>query len=301
MTPIRLVVACFGLLAAAAAARAAEISVAPVLRIETGMHGAAINGIAADEADHQLVTVSDDKTARVWSATDGTLLTTIRAPVGPGAEGGLYAATLSPSGKTIVVGGYTGIDWDGSASIYLYSRVDGAWLGRIALGPGTDAVNRLAFSPNGRFIAVATNDRRGLRIIDTGGQKLSIVDSDYGDAIEWVDFAADGRLVASALDGEVRLYDAAFKKLATWHAPKGEKPYAAVFDRSGGSVAVGLLGGGGVVVLDGHSLKQKAAFRGAAGKPGALSVVAWSADGGTLYAAGTYGDPSGRKRVRAWP
>ena len=31
----------------------------------------------------------------------------LRGPIGDGPEGGLYAVALSPSGKTIAVGGYT--------------------------------------------------------------------------------------------------------------------------------------------------------------------------------------------------
>ena len=69
--------------------------------------------------------------------------------------------------------------------------------------------------PDGRFIAVATNDRRGLRIVDTRAQHVTTVDTDYSDAIEWVDFASDGRLVTSSLDGTVRLYDPTFKRVAT--------------------------------------------------------------------------------------
>src|SRR5215469_14091063 len=84
-------------------AHAADIPVNPMLRIETGMHGAAINGIAADPASQQIVTVSDDKTMRVWSAQDGQLLQTGRAPAASGPEGALYALALSPSGKTVAV------------------------------------------------------------------------------------------------------------------------------------------------------------------------------------------------------
>ncbi len=293
---------CLGLcLVAATRPLAAEIPTTPFLRIETGMHGAAINDIAVDEADKEVVTVSDDKTLRVWSATDGALVTTVRAPIGPGPEGGLYAVALSPSGKTIVVGGYTGITWDDSASLYLYNRQAGTWLGRIALGAGTDAINRLAFSADGRYIAVAANDRRGLRIVDTRAQHVTTVDTDYGDAIEWVDFAADGRLVTSSLDGTVRLYDPTFKRTATWQAPAGARPYATIFSDNGAAVAVGLLGGRAVEVLDGHTLKLLAEAKGARGKTGALSLVAWSADSKTLYGAGTYSDDSGRKFVRAWP
>ncbi len=298
---------CLGLLLFAAAmgwcggAAAADIPTAPFLRIETGMHGAAINGIAVDETDKQIVTVSDDKTLRLWSETSGELLDTLRAPIGPGPEGGLYAAALSPSGKTIVAGGYTGITWDGSASIYLYNRKAGTWLGRIGLGAGTDAINHLAFSPDGHYIAVATNDRHGLRIVDTRALKIDIVDSDYGDAIEWVDFAPDGRLVTTSLDGKVRLYDAGFKRIATWRDKAGSKPLAAVFSKSGAAIAVGFLDAAKVMLLNGSNLTQPAEIDGAKGQTGAISLVAWSADSAYVYGAGTYGDHSGAKFVRIWP
>lgn len=292
----------FGLMAVApAGAGATGIPTVPFLRIETGMHGAAINDIAVDEADKAIVTASDDKTLRVWSESDGRLITTMHAPIGPGPEGGLYAVALSPTGKTIVAGGYTGISWDGGSSIYLYNRATGTWLGRIALGAGTDAINHLAFSPDGHDIAVATNDRRGLRIIDTRAQRINIVDSDYDDAILWVNFAPDGRLVTTSLDGLVRLYDARFKRVATWRAPRGTKPYEASFSPNGAIVAVGLLDGHSVELLDGHSLKRLAAADGGRDRTGALSLVAWSADGQTLYGAGTYSDDKGRKYVRVWP
>ena len=72
----------------------AEIPTAPILRIETGMHGASINGIAVDQAHQQLVTVSDDKTVRIWSIADGQPVATARGPIGPGQEGALYAVDV---------------------------------------------------------------------------------------------------------------------------------------------------------------------------------------------------------------
>jgi WD40 repeat protein len=287
--------------AASGRAGAADIPTAPFLRIETGMHGAAINGIAVDEADHEIVTVSDDKTLRLWSEASGDLVNTLRAPIGPGPEGGLYAAALSPSGKTIVTGGYTGITWDQGSSIYLYNRAAGTWLGRIGLGVGTDAINHLAFSPDGRYIAVATNDRRGLRIVDTHALKIDIVDRDYADAIEWVDFAPDGRLVTTSLDGGVRLYDAGFKRIALWKDKAGAKPLAAVFNHTGAVVAVGFLDAAKIVLLSAKTLGQPAEIAGAGDKTGALSLVAWSADSAYVYGAGTYGNRAGEKFVRIWP
>ena len=144
------------LAASAGAAHAGDIPTAPILRIETGTHEAAINDIAVDQADQQVVTVSDDKTLRIWSSVNGEAVGTARGPIGPGSEGELYAVALSPSGKTIAVGGDTGIAWDGSAEIYLFNREHASWLGRIGLGTiRADAINHLAFSPDGHYLAVA--------------------------------------------------------------------------------------------------------------------------------------------------
>ena len=65
-------------------------------------------------------------------------------------------------------------------------------------------------------------------------------------------------------------------------------------------MAVGLVDSPFVLVLSGRDLKQMAKLGGAAGRTGGLSVVAWSADGASLYGAGTYGDALGHKFIRRW-
>ena len=284
-------------------ARAQEVlSVAPVLRIETGQHGAAINKLAVHAPDGVAVTVSDDKTARVWSLATGDPLGVLRGPIGNGPEGALYAVAMSPSGKTVAVAGHTGLAWDRTASIYLFYREVNAWAGSIALNnTPTDAINHLVFSPDGAAIAVAVNDAKGLRIIQPNERSLRIVDADYKDVVAWVDFANDGQLVASSLDGGVRLYDKGFKKVAQWYAEGNAKPWAVDFSPDGKRIAVGLLGTPKVVLLNAADLTVVQTLNGGANRVGDFSAVAWAADGRNLYAAGTYGEASGRKYIRRWP
>ena len=78
----------------------------PFLRIETGMHTAAIWRLGVDASCRRLATTSDDKTLRLWSLPDGRLERTIRLPIGPGDEGKLYAVALSPDGRRLAAGGW---------------------------------------------------------------------------------------------------------------------------------------------------------------------------------------------------
>jgi WD40 repeat protein len=278
------------------------LTTAPILRIETGQHGAAINKLALHAADQVAISVSDDKTARVWSLASGEASAVLRGPIGNGPEGALYAVALSPSGKTVAVAGHTGLAWDATSSIYLFNRDSGAWIGRIAMGESqTDAINSLAFSPDGKAIAVGANDNKGLRIVTPAERKIQTVDKDYKDAIVWVAFAPDGRLAASSIDGGVRLYDANFKRIAIWRAEAGGKPWSVAFSPDGKRLAVGLLGQPKVQLLSATDLKPAQSLAGEQGRAGGVSVVAWSADGNSLYGAGTYGETSGRKLIRRWP
>ena len=289
-------------LALIAPANADEITTAPVLRIETGQHGAAINRLAVLPGQRLLFSASDDKTARAWSLATGELQTVYRGPIGAGPEGALYAIALSPSGKTVAVAGHTGLSWDNTASIYLFNRESGSWIGRIALAESrTDAITGLAFSPDGKAIAVAANDAKGLRLVEPAERRIRTIDDQYKDAIEWLDFAADGRLVASSLDGSVKLYDAQFKRIAEWKSDAKSKPWSVAFSPDGKQVAVGFIGESQKVqLLSAEGLKPQRVLGPGEGRVGQLSVVAWSSDGASVYAAGTYGERSGKKLIRRW-
>lgn len=92
----------------------------PQLRVETGMHTTLIRRVLPDLPRNRLITCSDDKTVRVWQMPEMRLISVLRVPIDAGHEGQLYAVAVSPDGRTVVVGGWTGWDWDSKASIYFF-------------------------------------------------------------------------------------------------------------------------------------------------------------------------------------
>jgi len=103
----------------------------PILRIENGMHTAAISSIDIDAKHRFIVTTSYDKTARVWDFATGNLLTTLRIPSGYGQVGMLECGAISPDGKTIAVGGWTGSE-RGIKYIYIFDWVSGKIIRKLS-------------------------------------------------------------------------------------------------------------------------------------------------------------------------
>ena len=275
-----------------------------VLRIETGMHTAMIRRIGVDARNRFLVTGSLDKTVRVWDLEDGTLLKTLRPPVGDGNEGKIYAVAISPDGGTVAAGGWTGYEWDKKVTIYLFDRATGAMTGRITGLP--NVIKHLAYSPDGRFLAAALGGRNGVRIFRAApdGGTLAGEDRDYGADSYWADFAQDGRLVTACLDGFIRLYapvrDGALKLLKKNTAPGGTEPFSAVFSPDGARIAVGFADSAKVDVLSAADLSHLYSPDTGGANNGDVGSVAWSHDGGRLYAGGKYynGD---QRPILCWP
>src|SRR5277367_2840119 len=130
-------------LAIAPAARADDATEKPILVLDAGGHTALVRKVLFTPDGRELITVSDDKTIRVWDVASGEPLRVLRPPIGRGQEGMLYAAALSPDGRTLAVGGY-GLKEFNYGGIYLIDLSTGR-IERTLQGH-TSAIISLAFA-----------------------------------------------------------------------------------------------------------------------------------------------------------
>jgi len=114
-------------------------------------------------------------------------------------------------------------------------------------------------------------------------------DSSYGNMVYGVAFSADGRLATTCLDGYVRLYDTSFNLVAK-EKGAAKQPYSIAFSPDGTKIAVGFYDAAVVDVLSGSNLSKLYSANTSGLTNGNLPAVCWSADGGTLYAGGMYGN-----------
>ncbi len=275
----------------------------PVLRIETGMHTAAITEISIDAANRFLVTASFDKTVRLWELPSGRLLRVFRVPIGEGSDGKLYAVAISPDGGTIAVGGFTASAKEGGSNIYLFDRATGTLIKRISGLP--NAVTYLTYSHNGQYLAATLGDN-GFRIYSSESYALAGEDQACGDSGLSADFDRVGRLVTACYDGFIRLYapvgSGPPQMLFKRKVPSG-RPVSVKFSPDGSRVAVGVGDSVKVAVLSAQDLTPLYTPDTSGVSNGNLASVAWSADGRTLYAGGLYVDASlsaSSRVIRAW-
>ena len=281
----------------------------PVLAVDPGIHTAKIQSLAVDAGGRFAVTGSDDRTVRIWSVADGTLLRTIWIPVGPANVGAVYAVAISPDGSTIAAGGYTEKQNNGTA-IYLFDRESGNLVRRIA-DDLPNVTHFLTFSPDGCYLAATLGGSNGLRVYDRNKNWCEAFrDDQYGDTSYDAAFARDGGLATSSFDGLIRSYrydpnsdSPNFRRVGEpFAAPSGKHPWGVAYSPDGKLLAVGYHDVAAVDILSGTTLERVGGHKPAgvnASIAGAIDV-AWSRDGQTLFAAGAVEDAPFRKLLFAW-
>ncbi|MBV8588616.1 MAG: hypothetical protein JO212_00855, partial [Acetobacteraceae bacterium] len=184
----------------------------PILSLEAEMHTAPIRGATVDRFGKMLVTVSNDKTARLWALSTGELIRVLRPEIGGGSEGKLFAVAISPDARFVATGGSTGFERDHTSSFYIFETLTGRLVRRVGGLP--EVVNRLAWSPDGRYVAAGLLGANGVRVFETNEWREVWRDADYLGPVYGLAFDDAGRLAATAFDGNIRLYNPNLRAVA---------------------------------------------------------------------------------------
>ncbi len=269
---------------------------APILCLDPGGHTAAIKQVLFTPDGRQLISVGEDKVIRCWDTSTGETLRTLHGQIGPGPEGKLYAAAISPDGQTLAVGGYSSSDANAIRLIELHTGV----VTRLLCGH-ENVISSLAFSPDGATLASGSADNT-VRLWDADSGKCRRVLRGHAKEVTSVAFSWDGRQVASAsFDHTARVWEVATgatRFILRGHtaevgtlawSPDGETIATGSDDQTirlwnadDGQLRQTLPRQGNQVTCLAFSPDSRRLLSGLGGRPGEFTVRLWSLPKGTV-------------------
>lgn len=261
----------------------------PILKINSIAHTDEIEEVSTDAKGEYILTVSRDKTAKLWSASDGDLIRTFRPPISKGNFGILLAGAISPNGEIVAVGGATN-------GIYIFNALTGKLIQRLFDFGGT--IQDIEFSKDGKYLAASFGGTTGVFIYK---KEAMISSSDikeanfsmlkkltgYGQITPSIAFDNTGKFASSCFDGKIRLYDRFFNLIGST-VGAGNKPYSLAFSPDGNKLSVGYMDAPDIEVYSARTLAllYKPSLDGENAAYGFGLALAFSADGEFLYGGG---------------
>jgi WD40 repeat protein len=263
-------------------------------RVRTsGSPNSPVISVAWSSCGTELLSGSDDKTVRVWSADDLALLRTL-----PGHENSVNSVGWSSAGAHIVSGSSDG-------SVRIWERATGEPV-RLQLGEGLTIRGGMEWNPAGTHLALVSGMDRLVRIWDarTGLPEHELsghMASPF--SLSWE--PGGSRLVTCSLGGEMRIWDGetgeelgALEGPGLYHrsSPTGVKVHSVAWAPTGAWIATGgwdgRVGiwdwqtGESLRVLEGHGAR----VRSLAWDPGSSRLISGAEDGTLMVWDGETGD-----------
>ncbi|MET0507572.1 MAG: caspase family protein [Burkholderiaceae bacterium] len=269
--------------AAAPNARAPWLNAGPALVIEAGTHASAVRRMGVHLPTATVITVSDDKSARIWDLRSGALKRVFRASIGPSRIGALHGVAAHPREDLVALGGNTG-NLSGGNRILMIRPSDATLVSEFdARGA---FVRKLAWSSDASLLLAVYEGQHAVRAFDRDGQvRFEMPLRAPSTALS----VAGDIAVAAAADGDILVLLArggTVVERARFHRP-GKSLASVALSPDGQRLAVGYRNEQAAVeilsVRDGRVLQTLPAPRLAAGS---IEQVAWSVDGQSIHAAG---------------
>ena len=224
----------------------------------------------------RIVTASNDKTARIWSALTGAQLVVLS-----GHDSYVYSAAYSPDGTRVVTASddKTARIWDARSGAQI----------AVLSGHG-NAVSEAAYSPDGTRIVTASDDKTA-RIWDArSGAQIAVL-SGHGDSVISAAYSPNStRIVTASFDKTARVWDSRTGAQLTVLSGHDDRVAYAAYSPDGNRIVTASMDktariwdartGAQLAVLSGHG--------------GLLYTAAYSPDGNRIVTA------SYDKTARIW-
>lgn len=120
-------------------------------------HSAKIHNLLFTPDGKRLVSVSEDKTIRLWNAETGEMIKKFESQIGDGPEGMFYSSAISPNGKLLAVAGYP-VSAEKENYIIVIDLETNLQVS-TAVGH-TNVINSLAFNGAGTYLASGGDDNQ---------------------------------------------------------------------------------------------------------------------------------------------
>ncbi len=290
---------CFMLVACTSSPRvttAPTIAPAPIVALSTPFAAASptMNELPVQKTLEPTIGIATATESPKVTPTQSTFQATqLYQPRSLGAVGGSERLAFSPKGD-ILAAGY----WAGPVILYDTST----WMPQAVFTTQIGFINSIAFSPDGKLIAVGGGiynpDRRGVQIWDVATQQLLLQLDDFDEAVRSLAFSPDGATLATADGhpwsgrGSAKIWDVKTGELQAELTIQGKtdqlyiQAFSDITFSPDGTLLAAINADGNVQLWDAISHKEVRMMTGVSGEG---SGVAFSPDGKLLAASGSTG------------